>query len=73
MLVDYDQVKADYDRKDAEIKKLRDLLYSAERELCHLIIFANKKIKEGISSTDADEPEYYDGQTVSEIRDALEF
>lgn len=56
-----------------KIAKKNELLYSAERELCHLIAIVNKQLKDGIRSTDADEPEYYDGQTISDIRDNLHF
>lgn len=49
---------------EAEISALRRALESTNRELLSLINGYNQKLKEGICSSDLDEPDYVDYQTV---------
>lgn len=64
MMVDYEQVKEDYARKDREIELLKNALKVTANELKTFIDKANAKLKSNISSSDLDEPEYFDYQTV---------
>ena len=44
-----------------------ELLLSAAKELCRYIDAENNRLKQNISSTDLDDPDYHDHQTCAEL------
>lgn len=57
--------------QDAEIAKLRDALRAAATELATTINTINNDLKSSICSTDLDDPDYLDFQTVHEAMECL--
>ncbi len=51
-------------KQQEEIAEYREALGSTNRELLWMINKYNQKLKDGICSSDSDEPEYVDAQTV---------
>ncbi len=58
-------------KQDAEILKLRDVLRAAATELAATINIINNNLKSSICSTDLDDPDYLDFQTVHEAMKCL--
>lgn len=57
-------MQAQLSKQQKEILELRSALESTNRELMSMIDGYNQKLKEGICSSDLDEPDYADYQTV---------
>ena len=48
------------------IKELENKLIETAQELCRMIDMENARLKQSASSTDLDDPDYFDHQTVHE-------
>ena len=61
----------EYDRLVEENKELREHLGNLITESTRLAEFKNKTLRKGICSTDLDEPEWHDYQTIGEAAEYL--
>ena len=56
----------EYESASKQLQKLRDKLIETAQELGCMIDMENARLEQNITSTDLDDPDYFDHQTVHE-------